>query len=713
MCLQKLTFIIAPSPTEIFDRDLKAIWSSSVDIYIKEYEKCAFRFPDSQPCTSRPWKLHQQHTSAKGQFEPGPFLHEREWNWARKSEWIHSLRKIFSDSYEKIFLGKGHIGTSNTIEERLATERKLSRNEHWEMWKKIKSNKTCLSCLQAVPDHVLGCGHSYCPRCIQELGSPSSASECAWEMHCWLCWEKKGEHTHQIQLKPRCAGARILTLDGGGIRGIIELSVLQALHTAVGLGENFPIRDMFDLIVGTSTGGIISLGLAMSNSSITDMINFFTGVSEKTFSQTTAGIISRIGPLKKLTTYTLMILRFTESVFSSEPLKDGIKTFFKKYHPPETSLFAPALHSQPSGTRVAVTSAKDQGKTTCLITSYNHPLGNPVNDFEREEDSEKDMKVWEAALATSAAPFYLPPFEKKETNTQYVDGAVYANCPAEVAYGEMEKLWPKNGASLDYLVSLGTGNQKAKDTEAPTLVNLGFFVSIRAMFQRQLDSKSSWTKFEEQTAPLNVRSRLYRLDPPLNGEHVELYEYKRLQEIQDLATEWTKATSTTKIQELANMLIANLFFFEPDDVEAANSPVSSQRHLSDPSYSVLAGSIRCRLSHGSPQLEKLLGEMVEYFSYTQMGWENTAEVGRVQNWTKIEHPAGQVRLLDVRVPEPQHSGHDIKKFRLPFRFVVKKQHSMFHVLAIKLKRSKEKIAISGFPSTIHDLQRRSKMKWLQ
>jgi hypothetical protein len=74
-------------------------------------------------------------------------------------------------------------------------------------------------------------------------------------MHCWLCWEEKGKHTHRIQLKPRCAGARILTLDGGGIRGIVELSILQALHNAVGLGE-FEMRDMFDLIVGTSTGRI-------------------------------------------------------------------------------------------------------------------------------------------------------------------------------------------------------------------------------------------------------------------------------------------------------------------------------------------------------------------------------------------------------------------------------------------------------------------------
>lgn len=245
--------IAAPNPAEVFDRDLIVIWTRSVEIYRKEYEKCAFRFCDG-PCTSRPAKLHHQHTSPKGQFQPGPFQHENDWSSARRDEWINNLRKKFSDSFEKIFLGRDPTGHPTTIQERLAAERNESRKSYHELWKNIKSNKTCLSCLQAVPDHVLRCGHSYCPRCVQELGTPSSASECAWVMHCWLCWAERGESPHQIQLKPRCAGARILTLDGGGIRGILELSVLQGLNKELRLGEDFSIRDMFDLIVGTSTG---------------------------------------------------------------------------------------------------------------------------------------------------------------------------------------------------------------------------------------------------------------------------------------------------------------------------------------------------------------------------------------------------------------------------------------------------------------------------
>jgi patatin-like phospholipase/acyl hydrolase len=67
-----------------------------------------------------------------------------------------------------------------------------------------------------------------------------------------MCWSTYHTNPHLVRLKPRCAGARILTLDGGGIRGIVELALLQSLDATVGLG--IPIRDLFDLIIGTSTG---------------------------------------------------------------------------------------------------------------------------------------------------------------------------------------------------------------------------------------------------------------------------------------------------------------------------------------------------------------------------------------------------------------------------------------------------------------------------
>jgi hypothetical protein len=71
--------------------------------------------------------------------------------------------------------------------------------------------------------------------------------------YCALCQaEWRDRHAQLIRLKPKCAGVRILSLDGGGVRGMIELSILERLEQRVGL--RILIRDLFDLIIGTSTG---------------------------------------------------------------------------------------------------------------------------------------------------------------------------------------------------------------------------------------------------------------------------------------------------------------------------------------------------------------------------------------------------------------------------------------------------------------------------
>lgn len=61
-----------------------------------------------------------------------------------------------------------------------------------------------------------------------------------------------------VIVKPPGAGIRVLSLDGGGIRGIVELITLQHIQTE--LGVRLPIQAFFDLIVGTSTVSVPSIG---------------------------------------------------------------------------------------------------------------------------------------------------------------------------------------------------------------------------------------------------------------------------------------------------------------------------------------------------------------------------------------------------------------------------------------------------------------------
>ena len=72
---------------------------------------------------------------------------------------------------------------------------------------------------------------------------------------CILC-ETRGSVV--ARLKPATAGARILTVDGGGIRGVVPLEFLQLLQGLI--GPNLPVQDLFEQAFGTSSGKYLAYG---------------------------------------------------------------------------------------------------------------------------------------------------------------------------------------------------------------------------------------------------------------------------------------------------------------------------------------------------------------------------------------------------------------------------------------------------------------------
>jgi hypothetical protein len=248
----------------MFEQDLSAYWSSGVDMYLSKYEKCIYRITGKDKeavfCTVRGRKGHKMHIyspdpgangSPKALEAKGDFAYHRSWSPAEKEQWLRNIERRFKQMYHSVFRALPDLSPKDLT--RVLGLRKMIHREHKSIWNRLQSNKTCLSCLQSVPDHVLPCGHSYCPRCVQEIAQPSHSFECAFDMvACILCENYSHNGSHQIQLKPRCAGVRVLTLDGGGIRGIVELALIRALEKEIGLG--IQVGELFDLVVGTSTG---------------------------------------------------------------------------------------------------------------------------------------------------------------------------------------------------------------------------------------------------------------------------------------------------------------------------------------------------------------------------------------------------------------------------------------------------------------------------
>ena len=147
----------------------------------------------------------------------------------------------------------------------------------------------CFFCLRDVPAQLLPCNHAICERCVRALVHCHSFScdndkRLVSLKQCPLHHETKNfEPSPQLQLKPCFSGVRILTLDGGGVRGYIQLMLLQAVQSE--LGGHIPIQRFFDLIGGTSTGGIITLGLGTKDLTLSHCKDLYEGLCEQAFTK--------------------------------------------------------------------------------------------------------------------------------------------------------------------------------------------------------------------------------------------------------------------------------------------------------------------------------------------------------------------------------------------------------------------------------------------
>lgn len=119
-------------------------------------------------------------------------------------------------------------------------------------WARLRSDATCFVCLRRRPQHGLPCGHCICDNCPRVFGETSSYDPWLFTIRaCPLC----GQNTSGVEVKymPENAGVRVLTVDGGGVRGIATLQYLESMQERIGLP--YPVQENFDLAYGTSSGG--------------------------------------------------------------------------------------------------------------------------------------------------------------------------------------------------------------------------------------------------------------------------------------------------------------------------------------------------------------------------------------------------------------------------------------------------------------------------
>ena len=515
-------------PGTYFERELKDFCRQSLARFGDKYQSCGFRFEglEQNACVvKRP--VHVEHCNRDGIRRPGEFVDEI-------CQFRNTIMEtIWSKFYESFCLVCAGNRTSLPTAKQACRQREEVLGTFASQWRYVKSNKTCFACLYQVPDHTLPCGHTLCNDCVLEFGKPSDWAESRFYIsRCPLCQVSWSMNLPKFLLKPKCAGVRVLALDGGGIRGIVELAILEQviLKLDTVFGVDVPVRELFDLIIGTSTGGILALSLALlGDVRVESMKDIFIDLAKEAFRAKRGGwVITKMDPLQWVPK-TLLLLKVKESLYPTKPLKKALQDLFSE----RRLLFSGGPDfREPRFTRVAVTSAKDEAATACLITNYNRPqvsvrtgsggLGwrsdlerwngdQNSADFEREDRENGEMKAWEAGLATAAAPFYFKPLTKTETGKEYLDGAVHANMPISYALTEIGKIWPElGGAPPDMLVSVGTGRQES-ELKFPDVLDIGGLKRLCKVFHQNLVSHAETVSSALMDCPVGHQPSLARV----------------------------------------------------------------------------------------------------------------------------------------------------------------------------------------------------------
>lgn len=259
---------------------------------------------------------------------------------------------------------------------------------------------------------------------------------------------------------------RILELDGGGERGYLSLKGLQLILTQW-LGINVTdISPYFDVICGSSIGGILALGLA-SGENPYDLDPFFTVQGKQLFS--TTGVDSqRATTLEKLFSITVSGVPFystqgTTDTFGSNLLVSELEAQFG----------TDTMQSLKTNVVIPTYKADLRGDNT--LSSGTYTLCSNVNTPGMVGQNEL---LSEVALATSAAPFYLPsrvinsvdPQDSTLLDGRYLDGGIYANNPSSFGRNVAQILKPN--ANRACILSIGTGlGEMGFDDPTPSLLS--------------------------------------------------------------------------------------------------------------------------------------------------------------------------------------------------------------------------------------------------
>lgn len=284
---------------------------------------------------------------------------------------------------------------------------------------------------------------------------------------------------------------RILSIDGGGIKGIFPASFLAELESALHLTS---IASYFDLIAGTSVGGIIALGLGLGLSA-REIANFLTQKGTSIFPH------SRF-PHTKL-----------RSLFGAH-----------RYKPD---------HLQRALSNVFKDRTLGQSRTRLIVPSFDATSGD-IHIYKTRHDSrlemDQNLTALEVAMATAAAPTYFPAYDSKKS-IAFIDGGLWANNPVAIAVVEAIGLgWAPREIEV---LALGCTDEAVDFKQSGHSVLFWASKAIQAAMRGQ--SRSAIGMARHLTRRPDGSDGLVRVDPVVAPERFALDDTRGVTDLQGFA----------------------------------------------------------------------------------------------------------------------------------------------------------------------------------
>ncbi len=300
---------------------------------------------------------------------------------------------------------------------------------------------------------------------------------------------------------------RVLSLDGGGIKGIFPAAVLAHLEKRYLEGRS--AGEYFDLIAGTSTGGIIALGLG-AGLTADEMLRLYLEKGHRVFPSKERGLLGRAR-------------RLVSAQYDRGPLDELLNQRLG-----EKTL-------RESRRRLLIPSTEGRKGEVWVFKTPHHP------DYRLDGD----QRMASVAAATSAAPTYFTPFERG--GYTYLDGGIWANNPTMAALTEALSCFSIRREDIRIL-SIGCGENPFRITEGQATKS--GMVHWRSIIEVAMHLQSVTSV--NQAGLLIGRDRVTRLDRPDGCEPIGLDDWKKAKDL--LPTEAVEVAEQNAQQLLETFL---------------------------------------------------------------------------------------------------------------------------------------------------------------